>query len=410
MSGVQKAQPAIRFEGFSGDWVEKPLGNVADFSKGRGYSKSDLCKSGYPIVLYGRLYTNYQTVITDVDTFVSNDKDSLKSKGNEVVVPASGETSEDIARASVIKHSNIIIGGDLNIITLQAGYESSFTALSISHGKHQSELASKAQGKSVVHIRNSDLKELSLEFPTPTEQTAIGNFFKQLDDSIALHKRKHQQTQQLKKAMLTKLFPQKGQTQPEIRLQGFSGDWEEKRLGDVANIRRGASPRPIEDPKWFDKNSSVGWLRISDVTSQNGRVRHIQQKLSKLGEEETLVLTTPHLILSIAATVGKPVINYVPTGVHDGFVVFLGLTSDKEFLYQWLDNSISKWRKLGQPGSQLNLNSEIVKLQTCFFPSPKEQTAIGNFFKQLDDTLALQTQQINTLDNVKKAFLQKMFV
>lgn len=87
----------------------------------------------------------------------------------------------------------------------------------------------------------------------------------------------------------------------------------------MSEIIRGASPRPIQDPKWFDDNSDVGWLRISDVTNQNGRVKFLEQKISKLAQKKTRVLETPHLLLSIAASVGKPVINYTKTGVHDGF-------------------------------------------------------------------------------------------
>lgn len=106
---------------------------------------------------------------------------------------------------------------------------------------------------------------------------------------------------------------------PDIRFKGFSGEWEEKALGELAEIVRGASPRPIEDPKWFDSQSSVGWLRIRDVTEQDGRIHYLEQKISKLGQEKTRVLYEKHLLLSIAASVGKPVINYVDTGVHDGF-------------------------------------------------------------------------------------------
>ncbi|MFD3057675.1 restriction endonuclease subunit S domain-containing protein [Streptococcus agalactiae] len=93
-------------------------------------------------------------------------------------------------------------------------------------------------------------------------------------------------------------------------------------LGELSNIVRGASPRPIQDPKWFDTESDVGWLRISDVTEQEGRITYLQQRISKLGQEKTRVLKDSHLLLSIAATVGKPVINYVKTGIHDGFLVF----------------------------------------------------------------------------------------
>jgi type I restriction enzyme S subunit len=148
--------PAIRFKGFSGEWETNNLGANAEFSKGQGYSKSDLDEVGSPIILYGRLYTKYQTVISEVDTFVKDNGKSIVSKGNEVIVPASGETSEDIARASAVVKSGILLGGDLNVIYPNKKIDSVFLALTISSGKAQKDLSKRAQGKSVVHVRNTD--------------------------------------------------------------------------------------------------------------------------------------------------------------------------------------------------------------------------------------------------------------
>ncbi|STO58975.1 type I restriction modification DNA specificity domain-containing protein [Canicola haemoglobinophilus] len=181
-------------------------------------------------------------------------------------------------------------------------------------------------------------------------------------------------------------------------------------MGELSSIRRGASPRPIQDPKWFDNNSDIGWLRISDVTEQNGKIFNLEQKLSEKGQEKTLVLHTPHLILSIAATVGKPVINYVPIGVHDGFIAFLNLNTDINFLFQWLEYFQNKWQALGQSGSQVNINSELVRKQKISIPRFKEeQTQIGNFFKQLDETIALHKRKLAKLFILKSAFLTSIF-
>ena len=197
---------------------------------------------------------------------------------------------------------------------------------------------------------------------------------------------------------------------PELRFKGFTDDWEERKLGDLANIVRGASPRPIQDPKWFDKDSDIGWLRISDVTEQNGRIHHLEQRISKLGQEKTRVLKEPHLLLSIAATVGKPLVNYVKTGVHDGFLIFLNPSFEREFMFQWLEMFRPKWQKYGQPGSQVNLNSELVRNQEVPLPSIDEQEKIGSFFQQLDNTITLHQRKLDLLKEQKKGFLQKMFV
>ena len=196
---------------------------------------------------------------------------------------------------------------------------------------------------------------------------------------------------------------------PQLRFEGFTDDWEVRKLGSLTTVVRGASPRPIQDPKWFDKESDIGWLRIADVTEQNGRIYHLEQHISKLGQEKTRVLTEPHLLLSIAATVGKPVVNYVKTGVHDGFLIFLNPTFEREFMFQWLEMFRPKWQKYGQPGSQVNLNSELVRNQEIVLPNYKEQQKIGSFFKHLDDTIALHQRKLDLLKEQKKGYLQKMF-
>jgi type I restriction enzyme S subunit len=197
---------------------------------------------------------------------------------------------------------------------------------------------------------------------------------------------------------------------PEVRFPGFSGEWKKQYIGELANIVRGASPRPIQDPKWFDKKSEVGWLRISDVTEQDGRIHYLEQRISEAGQQKTRVLTEPHLLLSIAATVGKPVVNYVSTGVHDGFLIFLNPEFDREFMFQWLEMFRPKWGKYGQPGSQVNLNSELVRNQEIYLPDMTEQKNIGEFFCKIDTTVSLYQQELEALQQTKKAFLQKMFV
>ena len=256
----------------------------------------------------------------------------------------------------------------------------------------------------------SEVKEWDVIVPSFHEQSAIGSLFRTLDDLLASYKDNLANYQSFKVAMLAKMFPKAGQTVPEIRLDGFEGEWEEKYIGELADIVRGASPRPIQDPKWFDLNSEIGWLRISDVTNQNGRIHSLEQKISKLGQEKTRVLTEPHLLLSIAATVGKPVVNYVKTGVHDGFLIFMNPKFDREFMFQWLEMFREKWNRYGQPGSQVNLNSDIVKNQKIRVPCMEEQQAIGAYFSNLDNLINSYQEKISQLETLKKKLLQDMFI
>lgn len=193
---------------------------------------------------------------------------------------------------------------------------------------------------------------------------------------------------------------------PVLRFKGFTDDWEQRKLGEVSDIVRGSSPRPISDSKWFDTNSKVGWLRISDVTSQQGRIKKLDQHLSKLGEEKTRVLLSPHLLLSIAASVGYPVINYVPTGVHDGFLIFKNPKFQLNYGFYWLQNNKNKWQKYGQPGSQVNLNSSIVENAKIFLPNNNEQSKIIALLLRIDKMLALQQRKLKELQQVKQTLSQ----
>ena len=407
-----KYVPKRRFKEFVGDgeWEQNQLKELAEFSKGRGYSKSELQTDGQPIILYGRLYTKYETVISTVDTFTHIKENSVLSKGGEVLVPSSGESAEDIARASVVAEEGIIIGGDLNIIKLCKKIEPIFLSLAISNGKQKEEISKRAQGKSVVHVNNDDLKQVNVLFPSISEQIQIGKFFQTIDALISDHQHKLDKLKNLKKAYLTEMFPAEGERVPKRRFPGFEGEWEWKKLGELATIVRGASPRPIQDPKWFDSESEVGWLRISDVTEQNGRIYKLSQRLSSLGQEKTRVVSEPHLILSIAATVGKPVINYVRTGIHDGFLIFQEPKFEIEYMYYLLGMFRKNWAAYGQPGSQLNLNSDIVKEQRVAIPSQSEQVEISKFFKKLDQSITLQQQKLDKLNDLKKAYLNELFV
>ena len=196
---------------------------------------------------------------------------------------------------------------------------------------------------------------------------------------------------------------------PALRFKGFTNDWEQRKLGDISEIIRGASPRPISDPKWFNSNSNIGWLRISDVTAQHGRIQHLSQHISILGQAKTRVISTPHLLLSIAASVGYPVINYVKTGVHDGFLIFENPKFNIDFGFYWLAFYKHEWQKFGQPGSQVNLNSSIVKKTNIGLPDNVEQKAIVHLLKLIDNCITLQQRKLKDIQLLKKAYLKAIF-
>lgn len=203
---ANKDIPKIRFKEFKSIWKHRKLDSLAEFSKGKGYSKKDLIPKGNPIILYGQLYTNYQTIIKKIDTFAKTNKESVISRGREVIIPASGETADDISRASVVNKAGIIIGGDLNIIRPYSIISPIFLAFTLSNGTQRKELSKYAQGKSVVHLHNADLKNVSVFLPTMKEQSKINSILSKLNELNLLSKNKLAILQEIKNALLQILF------------------------------------------------------------------------------------------------------------------------------------------------------------------------------------------------------------
>ena len=200
--------PEVRFKGCEGEWKEKRLGDSVRFAKGKGYSKSDIQEEGTPLFLYGRMYTDYQIEVDRVDTFCVQRNGSVLSVGNEVVCPASGETAEDIACASAVKEKGIVLGGDLNILVPHAnsGLDPTFLAMSLTYGSGRAKIVERAQGKTVVHIHNSDLEDVVVLSPSLLEQRKIGAYFRSLDALISARQEEVGKLKNLKKALLDRMF------------------------------------------------------------------------------------------------------------------------------------------------------------------------------------------------------------
>ena len=199
--------PKIRFKGFEGEWKKVKLGDIAKFTKGQGYSKSDLKETGQPIILYGRMYTKYQFVIDEVDTFANLKDASILSEGDEIIMPASGETPEDIACASAVLAKDIILGGDLNIMHFDLTKISTpYIALVITYSKTHHDLSKCAQGKSVVHLHNGAISKAIISLPSLAEQQAIASYFTSLDRQISLQSQRLEKLKQIKSACLDKMF------------------------------------------------------------------------------------------------------------------------------------------------------------------------------------------------------------
>ncbi|MCQ2877237.1 restriction endonuclease subunit S [Helicobacter pylori] len=238
------------------------------------------------------------------------------------------------------------------------------------------------------------------EIPLPplNEQIAIANILSDVDrylyslDALILKK------ESVKKALSFELLSQRK------RLKGFNQAWQKVRLGDIAEIKRGASPRPIENPKWFCANSNVGWVRISDISKNSRFLYKTAQKLSKKGIEKSRFIKQNSLIMSMCATIGKPIITKIDTCIHDGFVVFENPKIDLNYLYYFLCYIEKEWLESGQQGSQVNLNVDLIKNKEVFCPKDlNEQAAIANILSGLDSEIISLKNKKRQFENIKKA-------
>ena len=412
-----KKVPQLRFHEFTDAWKQRKLSESAKFSKGNGYSKSDVTTKGIPLVLYGRLYTNYETVISNIDTYSELKKDgSVVSKGGEILVPASGETAEDISRASVIKDSGVLIGGDLNIIYPSNDIIPSFLALTITNGNIHKEMTKLAQGKTVVHLHNSDLSKIRFYAPTYNEQIRITEIFSNIDSNITLQQRKLNSLQKLKKGLLQKMFPKKGENIPEIRFPEFSDAWKQRKLREVVKeFYNGKTPYRQNKAYW---GGNVNWLTSGDlnrdvVTNTIEKITEEGQKASRLRIIPKGTLVIAIMGLEAAGTRGNCGILGIDTTINQACMALIANESiaTKDFLFQWykaFGNRLAL--KFTQGTKQQNYNEELLGNLDISYPSLKEQQQIGAFFTKLDNTITLQQRKLESLQKLKKGLLQQMFI
>lgn len=260
------------------------------------------------------------------------------------------------------------------------------------------------QTTSIAHLGGSRFAQLRLAWPpTYDEQQAIAEA---LSDADAL-------IEELERLIVKKRAIKQGAMQDLLsgrcRLPGFSGEWGVRKLGSVARIQRGASPRPIDDPIWFDDNSKVGWVRISDVTSSGMYLTETTQWLSTAGIRNSRPVSSGSLIMSICATVGRPVITNLDVCIHDGFVVFENLEVDQVFLYYFLQSIEGDWAKRGQTGSQMNLNTGLINGTELFLPEKlAEQQAIAHLLADLDNELLGIEDRLRKARQIKQGMMQEL--
>ena len=376
-------------------WEQRKLGELCSFSKGCGYSKNDLRDQGTPIILYGRLYTNYETQIHSVDTFVKPLENSVYSEGGEVIIPASGETAEDISIASVVEKPGIILGGDLNVITSSADIDPVFLALELSYGKPHFDLAKRAQGKSVVHIHNEDIANVFFGHPNIAEQRRIGAFFDRLDSLITLHQRKYDKLCVLKKSMLDKMFPKGGSLYPEIRFAGFTDPWEQRKLGELTESYSGGTPAAGESEFY---GGSIPFIRSAEIAAESTELF-----LTEKGYESSsarMVKPGDVLYALYGATSGEVAVSRQKGAINQAILAILPRDDcDARYITAWLRKQKGYIVTTYLQGGQGNLSGVIVKNLEVFIPSLPEQQKIGFMLSHLDSLITLHQRKYDGCAN-----------
>jgi type I restriction enzyme S subunit len=195
----------------------------------------------------------------------------------------------------------------------------------------------------------------------------------------------------------------------ETQIGKIPQDWKSVLINQISEVRRGASPRPIGDPKYFS-DKGRGWVRISDVTETYKYLRKTSQYLSELGESKSVKVNPGDLIMSICATIGRPILVDMEACIHDGFVVFRNLSKgvDTEFLFYVLQKYQSRFASMRQTGTQGNLNTNLVGSTLIPLPPFGEQRRIVGVLGVVDLAIAKTGEVIAKTERLKKGLMQEL--
>lgn len=374
--------PNIRFQGFSGDWEGKKLGEVLSIKSGMSQKEIEVSDGIYPILATGGEIGRTNTALYDKESVLIGRKGTI-DKPYYMNTPF---WTVDTLFYSELKDN---IDGKFLYFLFQ-GIE--WRKLDTSTG--------------VPSLTSTTIHEIRKHFPTLPEQTQIGQFFQTLDRLIAQSKATLNKSRQLKKAMLAKMFPVAGEDVPKLRFKGFTGVWERKKLGEAAISYSGGTPS-VGNTKFY--GGDIPFIRSGEIHSSKTELLLTKDGLDNSSAK--LVKKGDILYALYGATSGEVGISQINGAINQAILAIIPNDNyDAEFISQWLRANKENIVNLYLQGGQGNLSGEIVKKIEIEFPTPEEQTAIGNFFRQLDDTIALQQAELAKLSRLKKALLAAMLV
>ena len=383
--------PNLRFPEFQGEWKEERMADIADLYKGTGISKDQLSVDGKPCILYGELYTKYKSeTIMDVISKTSIDNAKLvRSKANDVIIPCSGETAEDIATARCVLKDNILLGGDLNIIRLR-GYDGSFMSYQL-NGKRKYDIAKVAQGVSVVHLYGEHLKGVKTINPCLEEQKKIASLLALLDERISTQNKIIEDLKKLKSAIIEKLYKGIQGTWYSYR-QLFSIINERNKQLEYSNVLSASQERGMVSRE--DLNLDIHFERSNistyKIVKNGDYVIHLRSFQGGFAFSEQTGICSP------AYTVLRPnnllvygyLSNYFTSRdfVKSLIIVTYGIRDGRSInVDEWLDMKV-------------------------VIPSKEQQTHIVNVIESIENKIKNEETYSNYLLNQKQYLLRQMFI
>ena len=417
--------PEIRFEGFTDPWEQRKLGDCFEFLKNNTLSRADLngengiarnVHYGDILIKFGDCLDGERSdlpFITD-DTVLPKFAGSMLREGDVIFA----DTAEDEAAGKCVELRKLpkepTISG-LHTIPARPRFPfgTGYLGHYLNSDAYHRQLLPLMQGIKVISVSKAALQDTQVRFPSLSEQSIIGATLSGIDNLITLHQRKYDKLCTVKKSMLDKMFPKPGETEPEIRFEGFTDPWEQRKFSDLVLIERGGSPRPI-DAYITEDPAGLNWVKIGDAPSMGRYITSTSEKIKPEGLSKTRQVYPGDLVLSNSMSFGRPYIMAVEGCIHDGWLLIRDTQNqfDPVFLCHMLGTPqmLDQYRMFASGSTVNNLNKELVGNAMVPLPNRDEQVKIGKYLDELDSLITLHQRKLELLKNMKKSLLDKMFV
>ncbi|MEH6974892.1 MULTISPECIES: restriction endonuclease subunit S [unclassified Bacillus (in: firmicutes)] len=397
--------PEIRFPGYSGDWEERKIGEFLTESRISGTNglkakKLTVKLWGKGVVPKEEIYQGSEETkyyIRKAGQFIYGKLDFLHQAFGIIPDNLDGyESTLDSPAFDIAENLNSFFF--LEYVSRKQFY------------LYQGTIANGSRKAKRIH--SDTFFNMPLIMPSVEEQTDIGTFFKKIDDTIALHQQELTTLKQTKQGFLQKMFPREGESVPEVRFPGFTGDWEQRKLEEIANYRRGSFPQPYGKKEWYDEENGMPFVQVVDVGENLKLVDNTKQKISKLAQPKSVFVEEGKVIITLQGSIGRVAITQYSSYVDRTLLIFENYKVPiNKYYFAYVIQQLFEKEKQKAPGGTIKtITKEALSNFLINLPSVEEQTQIGNFFKQLDDTIVLHESELEALKATKKAFLQKMFV